>query len=1173
MSQNKATTTIAVQARQGQTVAWFPIRAFELKPSRAARGPMAWRKGFCLLLGFLTSVSVQAQVRTVWQIGKFDESPVEFSRGSENPVAFEVGKSDPANDWPRSHASGRTYRILFSLESVEGSYSLKIATLIDQPRVPALRVDVNGHSGTFYLRPKLSYSRSDFSYAFDPHESESTVDVDIPTSFLKKGENTVSITCADDPATPAGENEIGGISYDALSLQQKDPARKKGKREITAYVEPTIFYRPSGTGFTEVVDAVIRFPGSWKAETADLEVAGNHYGAKLSAGGFGEERTSFDVPEWTGTVAAKIRVPAASHHAIDISLTAQRKWTVFVVPHTHLDVGFTDFQGKVAETQTRVLTQATHLIQQHPDFRFSMDGSWNLEQLLDTRPEAERQKIIDLIRSGKLAMPAQYCNLLTGYASLETLYRSLYEAKELARRYGLPFEYANITDVPTYSGSYPSVLAASGVKYWVAASNNDRAPVFFYDHWNEKSPFWWEGPDGKKVLFWYSRHYMQVQTLFGLPPQLEAVRESLPIYLQAYAKPTYKPDVALIYGTQVENTDLFPSTATFADDWNRTYAFPRLNYATFPDFFHYIDQHFANDLQTFKGDGGGYWEDGIGSDAYFVAEDRENQNRAQSAEVLSTVTHSIDPNLNPPTGLFTDIWRNIILFAEHTWLSYNSVSQPDHEQSIKQLRVKDDRANRASLEIEDVMNRSLSQLADQIRIPANTLVVFNSLNWQRDAIVETDLLEHPTLVDLATQNEVPLEILYAKQGFLRVRFLAKDLPAVGYKCFSISYGKEGPAEPRRSGEPTAENSFYRVTVDPESGALKSIYDKELKRELVDPHSSYKFGQYLYVTGGDGDSQMINPFPALPPGELEVHPSSHGKLLGIEELPWGQSIRLTSSSVNTPVIETEILLFKDQKKIEFRHKVHKDYTNNKEAVYFAFPVAVSNPEFHFATQQDWVNPSRNLMKGGSLEWFNVQQWMSVGDPNLTVGIVPVDTPLASFGDINRGKWPGEFKPVAGTIFSYAMNNYWHTNYRAGQSGDFFFRYAVTSRPKLDGNALTHLGFEEMRPAELNYVVAQDKAGNPPRLLLPQGQSFLETEGEDVALVTWKQAEDGKGTIMRLQETAGRPAEAVIRFPHSNVASAELCSGVEDVLGSVPVERDTVRLSFKPFEVLTVRFQMR
>jgi hypothetical protein len=924
---------------------------------------------------------------------------------------------------------------------------------------------------------------------------------------------------------------------------------------------------------TEVVDVFIRFPNSWQAGTADLEIGGKHYTAKLSGGEFGEERVSFDVPEWTGTTKGKLRVTPNSKRPIDVSLAPQRKWTIFVVPHTHLDVGFTDYQGKVAETQARVLTQADNLIREYPDFRFSMDGSWNLEQLLDTRPESKRKEILDLIRSGKMAMPAQYCNLLTGYASLETLYRSLYKSKELATRYDLPFEYANVTDVPTYSGSYPSVLAASGVKYWVAASNNDRAPIFFYDHWNEKSPFWWEGPDGKKVLFWYSRHYMQVQTLFGLPPELEAVRESLPVYLQAYSKPTYKPDVALIYGTQVENTDLFPSTATFADDWNKTYVFPKLNYTTFPDFFHYIDEHYAKNLPTFKGDGGGYWEDGIGSDAYFAAEDRKNQNRALSAEVLSTVTHSVDPNLNPPTDLFADIWRNIILFAEHTWLSYNSVSQPDHEQSIKQLRVKDSRAERAALEIEDVMNRSLSQLADQIHIPANTLVVFNSLNWQRDALVETDLFEHPKLVDLATKKEVPLQILYTKEKFLHVRFLAKDLPAVGYKCFGISYGQNGPSESARSNEPTVENPFYRITVDPESGALRSIYDKQLQREIVDANSPYRFGQYLYVTGGDGDTQMVNPFPALPPGELTVHSSSHGKLLNVEHLPWGQSLLTSSSNVNTPAVETEVLLFNDQKKIEFRYRIHKEYTNQKEGVYFAFPVAAANPEFHFATQQDWVNPARNLMKGGSLEWFNVQQWMTVSDPSVTVGIVPVDAPLASFGDINRGNWPSNFKPPAATIFSYAMNNYWHTNYRAGQSGDFLFRYAVTSGPQLDGRGLTHLGLEEMRPVELDYVVGQDKAGNPPRPLQPEGTSFLTIEGQDVALVTWKKAEDGKGTILRVQETAGEPTDTTITVPHANVASAELCSGVEDNLRSLPVEKNAVRLSFKAFEVLTVRIETK
>ena len=1122
----------------------------------------AWR-----ILALLVPIAcAQAQVQSVWQIGTFDQSPVEFSRRPEKSVTFSTQK-DKTEDWPGHQQTGSSYQILFPLESIQGVYSLKIATLIDEPRIPALRIEVNGHSGTFFPHPKLSYARSDFSYAFDPHESQSTLEIDIPPSFLQTGVNRLTITCMDDPPTPAGTEEIGGISYDALSLQRDPTARSKPP--ISLDLEPTILYRQTPAGLSEVVNAFIRFARPWKSSTADLEAGGRHYTANIPAGEFGEVRISFDVPEWSGTVKGAVRITPGNTGPFDVSLTPARKWTIFVVPHTHLDVGYTDYQGKVAETQARVLTQAGDLIHEHPDFRFSMDGSWTLEQLLKTRPKSKRDEILDLIRSGKMAMPAQNCNLLTGYASLETLYRSLYVSKELANRYGLPYEYANITDVPSYSGSYPSILASSGVKYWVAASNNDRAPIFYYDHWNEHSPFWWVGPDGKKVLFWYSRHYMQVQTLFGLPPQLNAVRESLPIFLQAYSNPSYKPDVALIYGTQVENTDLFPSTATFADDWNKLYAYPKLTYSTFPDFFHYIEAHYANDLSSFQGDGGGYWEDGIGSDAFYEQEDRENQHRALSAEVLSTMTHSVDSNLNPPAGLFADIWQNIVLFSEHTWASYNSISQPDHDETVKQLRVKDDRADRASLEIEDVMNRSLSQLANEIHIPANTLVVFNSLNWQRDLVVETDLLEHPKLVDLTTHQEVPIQVLANKENFLHVRFLAKNVPAAGYKCFRIEYGKQGPSPLPRSNNPTVENSFYRVTIDSNSGAISSIYDKQLQRELVDPNSPYKFGQYLYVTGGDGDTQMINPFPALPPGELTVHPASEGKFLGSERMPWGDSIRMTSSSVNTHQIETEVLLFNDQKKIEFHYRVHKDYTTKKEGVYFAFPAAVSKPEFTYATQQQWVDPAHNLMKGGSLEWFNIQDWMAVHDPNLAVGIVPLDASLASFGDINRGKWPGEFQPKSGTIFSYVMNNYWHTNYRAGQGGEFTFRYAVTSGPRLDGRALTQLGFEEMRPAELDHVVSQDKVGNPARPLPAEGEGFLEMTGKDVALVTWKQAEDGKGSILRLREIAGKAGETIIRFPHSSIASAQLCSGVEDNLRSLPVENNSLRLSFQPFEVITIR----
>jgi alpha-mannosidase len=279
--------------------------------------------------------------------------------------------------------------------------------------------------------------------------------------------------------------------------------------------------------------------------------------------------------------------------------------------------------------------------------------------------------------------------------------------------------------------------------------------------------------------------------------------------------------------------------------------------------------------------------------------------------------------------------------------------------------------------------------------------------------------------------------------------------------------------------------------------------------------------------------------------------------------------MSSSSVNTPEIETEILLFNDQKKIQFRYRVHKNYTTAKEAVYFAFPVDVTKPNFVYASQQGWIDPQTDMFKGGSTEWFSIHQWMAVHDSHVAVAVVPLDSSLASFGDINRGKWPSEFKPQTGTMFSYAMNNYWDTNYRAGQSGDFVFRFTVTSSAQINGPALSRLGLEEMRPAELDYVVSQDKVGNPERPLPASGEGFLETSSENINLVTWKRAEDGNGTILRLAETGGQPAQAEIRFPHSRVTSANLCSGVEDNRESLPVTNTGIRLAFKPFQVLTVR----
>ena len=58
---------------------------------------------------------------------------------------------------------------------------------------------------------------------------------------------------------------------------------------------------------------------------------------------FGEEKVSFDIPEFTGTLSGTVRVEPMQK-SLDVTLSPKRKWTIFVVPHTHLDIGYTDYR-------------------------------------------------------------------------------------------------------------------------------------------------------------------------------------------------------------------------------------------------------------------------------------------------------------------------------------------------------------------------------------------------------------------------------------------------------------------------------------------------------------------------------------------------------------------------------------------------------------------------------------------------------------------------------------------------------------------------------------------------------------------------------------------------------------------------------------------------------------
>jgi hypothetical protein len=607
-------------------------------------------------------------------------------------------------------------------------------------------------------------------------------------------------------------------------------------------------------------------------------------------------------------------------------------------------------------------------------------------------------------------------------------------------------------------------------------------------------------------------------------------------------------------------------------EWNKLYAYPKIHISGVAEAMEYIARQMGDSIPVMHGDGGPYWEDGAASDALYTALARQNEYRTLSGEKFSSISSWVNPRLQPERSALSDLWKNVLLFDEHTWEAGTSISDPQGQETVRQRDVKDARATDASRLVNHVLQRSMSALADFIPAPVGTLIVFNSLNWSRTSMVEIDLEKGSEIVDLSTRQAVPYEVLFTGRNLRHVRFLASDVPAVGYKCYQLRAGGAEPSAPAASGTTTLENRYYRVELDAANGSIRSLFDKELKRELVDSSSPYRFNQYVYVTGADeGPNRLVDYSSVTPIPKLTPHPAGQGKIRSIVKLPFESVAWLESSGLNTPLIETEIILPDGQKRIELVNHVRKDKVYSKEGVYFAFPFALDRPQFQYAIQNGYVDPAKDILPGGGREWFSVQQWVAARQGEIAAAIVPVDAPLVTLGDVVRGTWPTEFGERRGTIFSYVMNNYWDTNYSAGQGGDFTFRYVVTSGLDLEPAALSRLGWEALTPVETDEISYQDKAINAPGPLDPAKSGFLNVDQPGVVLLAWKEAEDRNGYIMRFLEIAGQPASVNVHAPLLDVQSAWLCNAMEENQRPVAVSGRGFSFAVKPHEIVTVRVQ--
>ena len=1110
-------------------------------------------KTFLLLLLCVLSCSAWADGNLVFQIGTQDSDYHEFAIAGDyaqypdkfpNDVNYVVGQSDPARDWPfilpgpvDGWAGGRQHKFTIHFQTGQpepGYYELDIDFVNTHDGAPPeLVVDINGGSVTRQLPPGAG---GDDSLTNPKAGKNYTLRQLIPATQFHAGDNTITLS------SDSGSWAL----FDDVRLESGVAAPADA---LTMQATPLPMFKRSGDGLRRAVRLSINSL-EWNAAA---ELTWSAQGASESQQinlNFGDNEPLLLVPD-TDEVDVTLKT-ASKDIKLPVILPPAKKWLLYIVPQVHTDIGYTDYQSRIKVRHANNGVAALQMLNEYPDFKWYSETFWQLNVCLMLHPELTDQ-IFAQLRDKRWALSADYANMLTGLCSSEALDRLTLDSRELANRGGFELNSDILDDVPSAVGSLPMVLAHSGIKYFIEGANNDRAPYAG----QVPNPFYWEGPDGSRVLAEITSQpgYAAAGNLLQTVPR---AMQQLPKWLERFETNTYPYDAALINGSYVDNREVLDWLPKVVNEWNSEWAYPKMILAQPEDFYSYILNHFSDRIPVLKTDFGDWWADGAGSAAYETALSRRAEERAVTAEMLHSMA-SIMTGAEYPGTNFDGLWENILLYNEHTWGAAASISKPYADETVGQWKVKAQYGVDADAQSQDLLKSGMSKLAAMV--PASDVVVFNPLTWSRNAVVKTE--SSGVLQDVKTKRLIPCQALPEGGNC----FIADDLPATGYRCYTSLADNDPPdngAAVNISGN-RIENEYYRITLNPKSGGIASIYDKELGRELVDSSSDYDLGELIYRTGGEGTYAIHSNLQGLPPPHFTDHPQTGVSIDSINGPVFGE-LDSHATAEDFPTITMRVRLYRGIKQLDLIFELDKKETLQKEGVYLAFPFApdARRGGLWLDYPDEITEPAKDQHASACRDWYSVQRWLAVSDGYDTVELSSLDEPLFTIGGMTASTWPRELDLERGHVFGYIMNNYWHTNYKAQQGGHFVFRYSITSsaggfsKPDAVVN-----GWNMYCPA----VAAKGDGEHKPVFTSAAG-SLVEVSPAALPLTTIKRAEDGNGFIFRCCDYAGAGGTLKLTFPVS-VSDVTKCNLVETDDGKLRGHGRHISLPLTPYAPASVR----
>ena len=726
---------------------------------------------------------------------------------------------------------------------------------------------------------------------------------------------------------------------------------------------------------------------------------------------------------------------------------------IHLIHHSHTDIGYSHLQAEVEVIQNNNIWKALDLIDRTKDypedsrFVWNVESLWAVENFLGKCSEADKQRFIAAVKAGSIALSANYANILTGLCTPEEMHWIVEYADSLRSWYGLPITSAMQTDIPGMSWSMVDAYATHGIRYLSQGPNyipdmpdgGDRIGSTLREQGDK--PYWWKTTTGHdSILVWTAGQGYGGWHGFTAGAIGERGTRKIAAYMNELAAKGYPYDmVQWRYNIVSDNGPVDSTISDFVREWNEKYSSPRLIVSNVNDMMAEFDRKHGKQIPTWSGDFTPYWEDG----AYSTAKEEGNV-RVLSARLSNLIDAAKILNKPIDPHLLYRAKRSIVMWHEHTWGAWCSISDPDAHFTTDQWRVKKAFADSAGWYVERI-ERIISPHDPKSR----ELLVVNTLPWDRLGLVEVKPPAGSNIEALESDDGYRVPVQHLSNG--NIAFKVYWIKANGtrlYRPVPLKPGEEVNAWLPFSSHPECDVQDGKISF--QNGVVDDQYGRTLLRSSL---------KWEFINGSDPDSSSRCSFSDFARVDS-----------GLIVESWKVEARSNFGDSLTLVAMDHV------NDLHFRFTLVKNPQRSKGAIHLKFELNLRNPLVRLGMGEDLITPEHNRMVGSNNDFFSAPRWIDVSDIVQGVTIVCPQGALWEVGEMvderktipGRGTNPELYKAwkteahSSSTIYLYALNNYWHTNFKADQEGPITFDLYLKMHGPFKLEEARRFGLEMTRP---------------------------------------------------------------------------------------------------------------